>query len=133
MYLHPVTVPEGFTIKEMAPLFHSALSIEPDESVKAASNTQIISSLDPKADDLEGYLYPETYHFPKGTSAREIVAAMVSQFKQTFTSSWQNRAQKIHISVREIVNLASLIEKETAVRRKNLWFQRSFITASKKG
>lgn len=115
VYLHPVTVPEGLTIQEMAPLFHSTLSVEPDEFLKAASNTQIISSIDSKAEDLEGYLYPETYHFPKGTSAKGIVAAMIAQFKETFTSSWQHRAQKIHMSVRETVTLASLVEKETAV------------------
>lgn len=115
VYLHPVTVPEGLTIREMAPLFQSALSVEPKKFLEAASNLQLISSIDPKAGDLEGYLYPETYHFPKGTSAQEIVAAMVSEFKEVFIPSWETRAKKIHLSVREVVILASLIEKETAV------------------
>lgn len=115
IYLHPVTIPEGLTIQETALLFHSTLSIKPQQFIQAAHNTQLISSLDPKAKDLEGYLYPETYHFPDGTSASKVISTMVSQFKEVFNSKWRKKAQQINMTIREVVTLASMVEKETGI------------------
>jgi UPF0755 protein len=113
--LHAVTVPEGLTAKEtFAHLAEAGLGRSEDFEA-AARDTTGIALLDPRATDLEGYLYPETYHFPKGTTAREILLAMTGQFRDVFGAALRTRAAARGMSVRAAVVLASLIEKETAL------------------
>jgi len=113
VYLHSLTIPEGLTRKEIARHLESLNFADEEEFLAASSKTKIISSLDKEATDLEGYLFPETYHFPKGTSAEKIISTLVSQFKEVFSKGWQKRASEIKMTLREVVVLASLIEKET--------------------
>ncbi|MCP2620302.1 endolytic transglycosylase MltG [Candidatus Aminicenantes bacterium AC-334-K16] len=113
--LHSITIPEGLTRFEIATLLEKKLSFfSANEFIAATETTSLIKDLDPLATNLEGYLFPETYSFPKGTSPGEVVQAMVRQFRRIFSSSWQARASQLGFSVREIVILASLIEKETS-------------------
>ena len=70
--LHTYTVPEGLTRKETAVHFDT-LGLCPEQDFLAASeDISLITSLDPKAENLEGYLYPETYHFPKYTKPEMV-------------------------------------------------------------
>ncbi|MCJ7579464.1 MAG: endolytic transglycosylase MltG, partial [Candidatus Aminicenantes bacterium] len=64
---------------------------------------------------LEGYLFPETYFFPKGVTSERIVSSMTDQFKDTFTEEWRRKAEELGFTIREIIILASLIEKETSL------------------
>ena len=114
--LYKVTVKEGLIIKEIGEVLEQSRGIKYDRFIRAAGNTELIRSLDPEADDLEGYLFPDTYHIRKGTSAEEMVQLMVKKFKDNFTNSMKWRADQLGMSIREIVTLASLIEKETAAR-----------------
>lgn len=113
--LHSITIPEGLTRLEIGNLLQSQKLCAAEDFVEASNNPQLISSLDKKASDLEGYLFPETYHFPRGTSGNEIVSTMVSQFKEIFNKEWTEKAHKMGLTVREVVTLASLIEKETSL------------------
>jgi UPF0755 protein len=113
VYLHSLTIPEGLTRKEIARHLESLNFTDEEEFLAVSSKTQIISSLDKEAANLEGYLFPETYRFPKGISAEKIISTLVSQFKAVFTQAWQKRASEIKMTPREVVILASLIEKET--------------------
>ncbi len=113
--LHPVTVAEGLTEKETLAHLAEAGFGRLEDFGAAARDTSDIALLDPTATSLEGYLYPETYHFPKGTPAAEVLRAMTGQFKEVFDASFRARAAARRMSVREVVTLASLIEKETAL------------------
>ena len=115
IYLHPLTIPEGLTIKEIASLLESLHFAEEQDFLEASNQKESISFLDKEASSLEGYLLPETYHFPKGTPAKTIVAAMISQFQNVFNEEWQKRASEMEMTIREVVTLASLIEKETSI------------------
>lgn len=115
VYLHPLTIPEGLTRKEIASHLESLHFIDAQEFLEACLETEEISSWDKEASILEGYLYPETYYFPKGTPAKNIAEAMISQFKKSFNAEMRRRAQGLGMSVREVVILASLIEKETSI------------------
>jgi UPF0755 protein len=112
--LHPVTVAEGLTGSEIADVAVAAGFGTRDEFLAAFASTEAIVLLDPQASDLEGYLFPETYRLPKGTSAGELAGKMTDQFKTVFSPSWRRRAAELGRTVRDIVILASLIEKETA-------------------
>jgi UPF0755 protein len=113
IYLHPLAVPEGLTAKEIAELLQSQGFGQKEDYQHTFSDTGPIYSWDRKAANLEGYLFPETYYFPKSATARQIALDMVSQFKTVFSEIWQKRAHELGLTIREVVILASLIEKET--------------------
>ncbi|MFO7980882.1 MAG: endolytic transglycosylase MltG [Candidatus Aminicenantes bacterium] len=113
--LHPITIPEGLNIWETAELLSQKYSVDNKKVLYNAQNTQLISSMDSEAQDLEGYLFPETYHIPKNTSEEELIENMVSQFKKTFNPQWRERTREMGMNIREVVTLASLIEEETSV------------------
>jgi UPF0755 protein len=113
--LHTVTIPEGLTALEIAPLVVPFLADGLEGFLAAFRSIDLLSPLDPEAGDLEGYLFPETYSIPKGITSPEAVGAMVSEFRAVFTGAWPARAEALGMSVREVVTLASLIEKESAI------------------
>jgi len=115
IYLHAVTVAEGLTARELTDVFLSAGFGTSGEFFKAFGEAELIFPWDAKARNLEGYLFPETYSLPKGLPAKEIFGKMVSLFKAVFDESWRRRAEELRMSVREVVTLASLIEKETSL------------------
>jgi UPF0755 protein len=113
--LHTVTIPEGLIIEETAELMESQGFAKKEDFIETSADTSLISSLDKEAATLEGYLFPETYSFPKDTTAEEIISTMVTQFMQVFNDEWRYRADEIGMSIRDIVTLASLVEKETSL------------------
>lgn len=115
--LHAITIPEGLTRLEMADHLSAAGFVDKDIFLKETSHNTLVKDWDHAAEDLEGYLFPETYHFPKGTSESQIVATLVAQFEEAFVKEWKARAEEIGFSIRDTVILASLIEKETSLSR----------------
>ena len=113
-----VTVPEGATRFDVADRMQKAgLSTREEILAATSKNVALIADLDPKAKSLEGYLFPDTYHFPRKATPLQIVTAMTRRFRL--------EAQKIGIqasirhndpqrTMHEVVTLASLTERETA-------------------
>ena len=69
VFLRPVTFREGLTIRQMAAIFAERGFGTEQEFVAAASKPAPMRDLDPEARDLEGYLFPDTYALPRGTTA----------------------------------------------------------------
>jgi UPF0755 protein len=113
VYRRQLTFREGLTIIEMAQLFEERGFGSAEDFRKAAQNASLVNDLDPAAPDLEGYLFPETYALARGTSAAELVAQMVDGFKNILTADVRSAATAAGLSVRQLVTLASLVEKET--------------------
>lgn len=113
VYKRLLTFREGLTILDMAQVFEEKGFGKAEEFRKAAMNEQLIADLDPAASDLEGYLFPETYSLPRDTPAAVVVQQMVAGFKQALTDDMRASANQGGLSVREMVTLASLVEKET--------------------
>ncbi|MGB9835178.1 MAG: endolytic transglycosylase MltG [Candidatus Saccharicenans sp.] len=113
--LHLITIPEGLTCREIEALLNEKKYPYQGSFEAACRKTSLIADLDPQAKNLEGYLFPETYHFPRDVQAEEMAEAMVGQFRKSFLEKEAERIQKSGLKLREIVILASLIEKETAV------------------
>jgi UPF0755 protein len=114
VYTQWLTFPEGLTIAEMAKVFESRGFGPARNFVKAASDASLVKDLDAKAGDLEGYLFPETYPLPRRADASRVVGMMVDRFKSTYDESLRARAEAQKMTTRQVVTLASLIEKETA-------------------
>jgi peptidoglycan lytic transglycosylase G len=113
VFLRPVTFREGLTIRQMAAIFEERGFGAASEFVAAASKAAPIRDLDSHARDLEGYLFPDTYTLPRHTTADELVARMVSRFEKALTPETRRQAESRGLSVRELVTLASIVEKET--------------------
>ena len=112
VFARTVIVPEGFNLYEIAAAVeHAGLGTAADFVATAKSDQSLLHGIDPQAQSLEGYLFPDTYQFTRVDTVPEIAAAMVHRFRQA--------AQKIGLlgrpDIHRIVTMASIIEKETAV------------------
>jgi len=114
VYVVTVTFPEGLTMFEMARIFEAHGFGPADTFVAAARDATPIKDLDPAAKDLEGYLFPETYALPRRTDASKLVRLMTSRFEHVLTPDLREAAAARHLSMHEVVTLASIVEKETA-------------------
>jgi UPF0755 protein len=111
--LYRLTIPEGHTLQQIARTAEKARLCSAAEFITAAEDPSVVAALGIPAKNLEGYLYPDTYFFPKGTPAAEIVRAMTDHFQTVFKPEWGARAAELKMSRHAIVTLASIIEKET--------------------
>jgi UPF0755 protein len=118
IYFHVVTIPEGYTIFDIAKAMEDAgLGKAADFLQVAETRTQLISDLAPQAKSLEGYLFPNTYRFTRTQTLEEMAAEMVHQFRQVaqqigLTSAVNSLA--VNSDVAKVVTMASIVEKETA-------------------
>ncbi len=111
--LHSVTLPEGLTLEETAERLAEAGFGDYDALVAEMSSPARVSDLDPEAEDLEGYLFPDTYAFARGTGEAEVVSALVAEFRRRWEREVAPRLPSgSDATVRSIVTLASIVEKE---------------------
>ena len=108
---YPVTVVEGLTLRETAEHLAAEGFGDLDAFLQAMSSSEAIADLDTAAESLEGYLFPDTYAFPKGTDEAEIVNAMVSNFRRRVEDHVDAAAGQ-GLDLRGLVTLASIVEKE---------------------
>jgi peptidoglycan lytic transglycosylase G len=113
-YVVTLTFPEGLTIGEMSKIFETHGLGAASAFLDAAKDTSPIRELDPAASSLEGYLFPETYAVGRKTDAPTLVRLMVGRFEHVFTQHLRDLAAARHLSIRQAVTLASIVEKETA-------------------
>jgi UPF0755 protein len=113
VFARRLTFPEGLTIREMAKIWESQGFGPAAQFVQAAKQRELITDLDPDAKDLEGYLFPDTYPLPRGTAAPKLIAMMVERFRATCTPEMRAQASAQGLTIRQLVTLASLVEKET--------------------
>lgn len=111
--LHKVTIPEGFTQKQVAAALASAGLTTEAEFLQKATDPSLLASQGIDADSFEGYLYPETYFFPLSISPEKIIWTMVRRLREQIRPEWRERAEKLGLSIHEVITLASMIEKET--------------------
>ncbi len=111
--LHPLTIPEGLTITQIADVVPQQGLTDRVEFLRLAKDREFVASLGIKAETLEGYLYPDTYKFPRPIEAREVLMAMVEQLRQVVGPDLLARMQELKMTMHEVLTLASIIEKET--------------------
>jgi UPF0755 protein len=114
VFLRPVTFPEGLTVRQMSQVYEKAGMGKAADFVAAAQNAALIRDIDPAATDLEGYLFPDTYTLPRKATAAQLVERMVLRFRDALRPEIVDKAAARGLSVRQLVALASLVEKETA-------------------
>lgn len=115
VYAHRITFREGLTIQEKAAVYETLGFGSADAFVAAAGDPAPIADLDPGATDLEGYLFPETYAVPRGTPAARLVQMMVARFRAVYTDELRQQAEAQGLTTRQVVTLASIVEKEAGL------------------
>ncbi|HLA77468.1 MAG TPA: endolytic transglycosylase MltG [Vicinamibacteria bacterium] len=109
-----VTFPEGTDLGAMAEIA-AAQGIPAPAFREAAREVSLIVDLDAEATDLEGYLFPDTYDITRRPDAAQaLVRRMVARFRQVMVPE-RDRLAASGRSLREVVTLASLVERETAL------------------
>ena len=109
-----VMVPEGSNRFEIADIMAAQGFSTQEEFLLATEDPQPVAALDPNATDLEGYLFPDSYRFPRHARPADIVRAMVGRFREVY---FRLQPAATGRSIREIVTIASLVEKETWVNQ----------------
>jgi UPF0755 protein len=115
-----LTVVEGWTRWDIA----DAMSKMPDlklananQAMDLMNDTSLISDLDPKAKNLEGYLFPDTYFLVGNTTPKEMIARMVARFRQVQATNFKSTTKDSSPSLHDIVTVASIIETEAKLKQ----------------
>ena len=125
-----IIFPEGFTVREMADRVAAVREIAIDKRgvtprlTRAAYLRAVKDALPPprfrmdaKRGSLEGFLFPASYDFTQESSAQELVSAQLRAFRQRFGGVDLRYARSKNLTPYDILIIASMIEKETAVPR----------------
>lgn len=113
--VHTFTIPEGYSLASIAKVVAKSLAIPVDSVEAAARDTALLRRLDVPTATLEGYLFPDTYTFPSGATARDVIQAMVARFEDVWKPSWDSAARAMAMSRHDLMALAAIIEKEARV------------------
>lgn len=108
-----LTVPEGYTIGQIAAAVEASELGTQAAFFNALSDADLLDRLGVQAPTFEGYLFPDTYYFPRGVSPGKIISTMVNRFWRVYTPAWKDQTAQLGFSVHQVVTLASIIEKET--------------------
>jgi UPF0755 protein len=119
-----MVVPEGWTAEQIAARIAPIAGVPADSVSALLLDSATARRMRLPGPTLEGYLYPATYVFPLGTPARGVVEALVRRYRQVWTPALRARADSAGLDEREVVTLASIVEKEARV-----WAERDTIAA----
>lgn len=117
--LERFTVIEGWTRWDIAAAMARVPQLklsDQNEALALLNDPSLVADIDPNADNLEGYLYPDTYNFPPDTTPRQMVSIMVRRFRQVWDNGMADAARSLNRSPREIVTIASLVETEAKLK-----------------
>jgi UPF0755 protein len=119
-----IAVPEGWTAAQIAARIATATGVDPDSVVGLLLSEEAAERFEVPGPTLEGYLYPATYVLPEGTPLESVIRTMVGRYRQSWSDELRARADSLGLSEREVVTLASIVEKEARV-----WTERDTIAA----
>lgn len=115
-----ITIPEGSTSKEITDMLINAKLGNKETYEKLINNpSEFYDKFEFLNEDdiisLEGFLYPNTYYFDEESSEKEILSSMLSHFSKEYTDKLKKKQQEMKLTLQEVVNLASIIEKEAVL------------------
>lgn len=108
-------VPEGYSIYQIAELLEGQGFFTKEAFLRQSSNPRLLSELGIDGKTVEGYLYPSTYNITRKMDEAALIRAMVSQFNRVFDDKFAIKAKGRSMSRKDVVTLASMIEKEAIV------------------
>jgi UPF0755 protein len=107
-----VVFPEGHTVAELARLLESERLANADALLRVARDSQFLVDLGIEAESLEGYLFPDTYHFVRGMPPEDILGRMVARLRKQLSPDILEQIRARDLSLHEALTMASIIERE---------------------
>lgn len=129
------TVPEGYTVDQIAKLLEEKKLANGEKFKKIAQTDISYDYINPQKNvkyKVEGFLFPDTYKVPKSINEEALVKMMASQFNDKFTPDMRERAKVLNLSLRDVVILASLVEKEAQKENERAIIAAVFLNRLKK-
>jgi UPF0755 protein len=111
-----LVIPEAWDLRGIAPRIAALTGSDEDSIMYLLTDTAVANRFDVPGPTLEGYLYPATYTFPVQAPVDSIIGRMVATYRRVWTPERRARADSMGLSEREVVTLASIIEKEARRR-----------------
>ncbi len=110
-----VTIPEGFTVKDIAKRLYNEGIVDYDNFLKKAENFAPYDYIERRKNVFyycEGFLFPDTYEFATDMTEEEILYMLADNFDYRLSRSMRERAAEENLSIYELITLASIVEKE---------------------
>jgi len=111
---YEITVLEGDSLREVAEKLSEKGIINIENFIQLSSDEDFLASYEIDAPTFEGYLFPDTYKIPKGMDPEDAIGMMINKMREKYSGELMVRASKLGLSEREVLTLASIIEKEAA-------------------
>ncbi len=117
--LHRVTIPEGFTVRQIAAAFAAAGLVDHDRFLDLALRRgrllPVLALAELPIDSVEGYLFPDTYALPRGLTEEEVLAGLVARFEAAVSPDIRAAARSRGLTLHQLLTVASMIEREARV------------------
>jgi UPF0755 protein len=107
------TIPEGLRMEEIAALIAASGLAKSDQMLALMKDPALMKEMGVPFVNAEGFLFPDTYNFPKGVKPQRILKAMVDRYREAWKAAEAQRLPGIALSEPQAVTLASIVEKET--------------------
>lgn len=115
-----ITIPEGLRVEQVASRLEGQGVVDEDKFLRLLSEKQFdywfLEDIPQSPYPAEGYLFPDTYHLEEEPTEEEIIHRMLRGFEEVFDSTYRQRADELGMTVHEVVNLASIIEREAMLK-----------------
>jgi UPF0755 protein len=121
---YEITVIEGDSLREVVTKLSDEGIMQEEYFWELVADKDFLASYAIDAPSLEGYLFPDTYKIPKGMDAKDTLGMMINKLREEYSEVLRTRANEIGMSERDVLTLASIIEKEAATDE-----ERPFISA----
>ena len=115
-----ITIPEGSTSREIVSILVGKKLGNEESYENLISNPKEFYDKfkflkEEDITSLEGFLYPSTYYFDENASEKEVLSAMLIQFNKVYTDKLRDRQKELKMTTEQVINLASIVEKEAVL------------------
>lgn len=110
-----IAIPEGLQARQMAQILKDRVEIDSAQFMQLVNDEHYVKKLGFSAKSLEGFLFPDTYHFTWGMKPEDIISVMIREFKKNIGGTLKNRAKELGLTLVEAITLASIIEGEAVI------------------
>ena len=128
------TIPEGFTVEQIAELLQEKGLTNKDRFLSLARNFAPFEYMENRPGTkyrVEGYLFPDTYRVSRGMSEEDLLRMLISQFDRAYSPEMRDKAKLAGISVHNLVTLGSLVEREARLTQERPMVARVFLNRLK--
>ena len=131
--LHPVTIPEGVNIYQIADILATNSRFDRQRFLDLVTDQEFIKKTGLAGKSLEGWLFPDTYHFIRSQDEEDVIKMMTDRFRKIYDELLAGLAEPPAMTEKQVVTLASIVEKETGVAAERPLIAAVFLNRLQKG